>query len=314
MEYKVLGSTGLRVSRICFGSLTMGKLQANLPLAQGSALLEYAFESGINFIDTAELYGTYKYLRQALHRFPEVVVATKSYAYTAEMMALSLEKARREIDRDYLDIFLLHEQESRLTLAGHRPALDYLLEAKARGLVRAIGVSTHTIEVTRAAATMPDIEVVHPLFNRAGIGIADGSSAAMLAAIKETAICGKGVYAMKPLAGGHLLADAQTALQYVLEVPEITAVAVGMKSEVEIDVNLAIAAGEQPPAGALRAIAKIERRLHIEEWCTGCGTCLRRCRQEALYLKGQKVAVRSEKCVFCGYCAAVCPDFCIKVF
>ena len=54
MEYRVLGSTGLRVSRICFGSLTMGKLQANLPLAQGSALREYAFESGINFIDTAE--------------------------------------------------------------------------------------------------------------------------------------------------------------------------------------------------------------------------------------------------------------------
>ncbi|MFZ5754869.1 MAG: aldo/keto reductase, partial [Bacillota bacterium] len=134
MEYQLLGHTGLKVSRLCFGSLTMGPLQANLSIKQGAALLRYAFELGVNFIDTAKLYRTYPYIKEALRGWDApVIIASKSYDYTWEGMQRSVEEARLAIDRDYLDIFLLHEQESELTLEGHRPALEYLWEAKAKG-------------------------------------------------------------------------------------------------------------------------------------------------------------------------------------
>ena len=68
-----------------------------------------------------------------------------------------------QLDMDVLDIFLLHEQESRLTLRGHREALEYYLNEREKGRIRAVGVSTHNIEVVRAICEMPEIDVVHPL-------------------------------------------------------------------------------------------------------------------------------------------------------
>ena len=134
MEYRILGKTGIKVSRLCFGALTVGPLQANLPIEEGAAVLRYALENGVNFIDTAKLYKTYPYIKKALKGWDKpVVIASKSYDYTWEGMKKSLEEARIAIDRDYIDIFMLHEQESELTLEGHREALEYLVEAKEQG-------------------------------------------------------------------------------------------------------------------------------------------------------------------------------------
>src|SRR5690554_6223010 len=117
LEYRYLGQTGLLVSRLCFGSLTMGPMQANLSVQTGGRLLEAAFAMGVNFIDTAESYDNYGHIRWALDRgwSQKVHVATKCYATTAEEMRLSVERALQELGRDYIDIFLLHEQESSLT-------------------------------------------------------------------------------------------------------------------------------------------------------------------------------------------------------
>lgn len=136
MEYRILGDSGIRVSRLCFGSLTIGPLQAKLPVAAGAAVLQAAFDAGVTFVDTAQLYRTYAPLREALKgRRHEIVVASKSYAYDREGMRHSVEEACRELGRDYVDIFLLHEQESYLTLKGHREALTYLLDAKKEGQI-----------------------------------------------------------------------------------------------------------------------------------------------------------------------------------
>ena len=176
LEKRQLGQTDLWVSRLCFGSLPLGPLQQNLDPRDGGEVILAAFEAGVNFIDTAELYGTYPHIRWALEHFSgDVVVASKSYAYSREGMAQSLEQARRELNRDVIELFLLHEQESRLTLKGHAEALEFLLEAKARGLVKGVGVSTHTVEVTEAAAQMPEIDVIHPIINFRGLGITDGA-------------------------------------------------------------------------------------------------------------------------------------------
>ena len=147
MRYRELGRTGLRVSQLCFGALTIGPLQRNLSPEEGSAVLLRALELGVNFVDTAEIYDTYDHIRLALERFPgrgQVVVATKSYAYTREGMLASLERAQRGLGQEVVPIFLLHEQESSHTLRGHWPALEVLLEAKEAGIVQAVGISPIT--------------------------------------------------------------------------------------------------------------------------------------------------------------------------
>ncbi|MDI6907430.1 MAG: aldo/keto reductase [Thermoanaerobacterales bacterium] len=87
MKYRALGTTGLVVSRLCFGTLTISPLQAALPTEEGACVIRHALALGLNFIDFAELYKTHPYVREALRdgRY-EAVIATKSYAYTGEMM------------------------------------------------------------------------------------------------------------------------------------------------------------------------------------------------------------------------------------
>lgn len=315
MEYRSLGRTGLVVSRLCFGSLTMGPLQRNLSVESGGRLLEAAFSCGVNFIDTAESYGNYPHLRSALSQgwSSRVIVASKSYAVTAAEMEHSVAAACHALGRDYIDIFLLHEQESALTLRGHQGALEYLCRAKEQGLVRAVGISTHAVAGVRAAALHPAVDVIHPLINRAGLGIIDGDAAEMYAAIRFAHQLGKGLYGMKALAGGHLWQDVRQALEFVLAMPELAAVAVGMQNREELLADLALFAGEPVSAELTAVLQRQPRRLHVEEWCVGCGSCLDACRQGALTLVAGRVQVDQERCLFCGYCGRACPDFCLKV-
>ncbi|AEF95066.1 NADP-dependent oxidoreductase domain protein [Desulfotomaculum nigrificans CO-1-SRB] len=314
MDYRVLGETGIKVSRLCFGALTIGPLQANLPLHQGATVIRRALEQGVNFIDTAELYQTYPYIREAIRgRENEVVICSKCYAYTREGMQESLEAARRGIDRDYIDIFMLHEQESDLTIKGHWEAIEYLLEAKTRGLVRAVGISTHHVAAVLAAAEIPELEVIHPIINIAGVGIADGSTEDMLSAIKKARQAGKGIYGMKALGGGNLLPRAQEALEFVLGIPELAAVAVGMQNFAEVDYNIRFFGQSEIPEELKQKVARQARRLHIDDWCQGCGACVAKCGAGALYLEGGQVKVKPELCRLCGYCGAACPLFAIKV-
>ena len=85
MKYVKLGNTGIEVSRLCFGALVIGPLQADLPAGKGADVIAEALGRGVNFIDTAEIYGTYPHIREAVKRFGDKpVIASKSYAYTAE--------------------------------------------------------------------------------------------------------------------------------------------------------------------------------------------------------------------------------------
>ncbi len=317
MEYRKLGKSDLKVSRLCFGSLTMGPIQANLPLQQGADLLKRAANLGVNFIDTAEIYQTYPYIRAALDSgipaVDELQVATKTYAYTREQAAHSLEKARREMNKECIDLFMLHEQESALTLRGHLPALEYFQEAKQEGFIRAIGISCHTIEAVRAALNFSEIEVIHPILNLKGLGIRDGTRQEMVSALEEAHRHGIGIYAMKPLGGGHFQGNVPEALDFLLELPFIDSIAMGMRSEAEIEYAIAYFKGEEIPAGLRSRVGKQKRQLlHLEEECHECGRCIDACPQYALYWK-EKPVVKEEECIWCGYCAAACPEFCLRV-
>jgi aryl-alcohol dehydrogenase-like predicted oxidoreductase len=314
LQYRVLARTGMQVSRLCFGALTISPLQADLPLVEGARIIRAALEAGVNFIDTAELYSNYHYIREAIKGYRgEVIIASKCYAYTSQGMQDSLEFALRELNRDYIDIFMLHETESILTIRGHWEAIEYLLKAKQKGLVRAIGISTHHVEGVLGAASVPEIEVIHPLINMSGIGIKGGNTQDMLAAIKTAAEAGKGLYGMKALGGGHLLERPEEAFAFILSIPELASVAVGMSTAEEVAYNTCLFSGQPVPEEVKSKVRRQPRRLHIEDYCCGCGECLAKCASGALRLKDGKAVVDHRLCTRCGYCSPVCPDFCIKV-
>lgn len=314
MEKIYLGNTGIQVSRLCFGSLTMTPFQAGLSIEDGAYLIEYAYNKGINFIDTAEIYENYEYIKTALKgiKREDFVITTKTYAYTKEMAKESLELALRELDTDYIDIFLLHEQESIHTIRGHFEAIEYFLKAKEEGKIRSIGLSTHRISGAAAAREVKEIEILHPIFNKYGIGIQDGNVEEMLEEINKVNSLGKGIYAMKPLGGGHLIKEAESAFNYVKSIESIHSIAIGMQSIEEIDANISLMEKGYIPKEIKSKLGSKRRKLIVAEYCRACGNCVNRCNQKGIEIING-IATPNENCILCGYCAKVCPEFCIKV-
>ncbi|MDI6600721.1 MAG: aldo/keto reductase [Thermoanaerobacteraceae bacterium] len=315
MIYNLLGNTGIRVSKVCFGSLSISPLQSNITKEKAVKVLSCAFDYGVNFIDTAEIYENYDVIAEFLksYRPADVVIATKCYAYTAEMAEKSLVEALKALNRDYIDIFLLHEQESIYTLRGHAEAIEYFMRAKDKGYIRAFGISTHTVDAVKAAATMNEIEVIHPIINMGGIGILGGSREDMLYAIRRAHEFGKGIYAMKALGGGHLIGQARPSIDFVNSIDEISSIAIGMQSEDEVIADVYMVSGRDVPDDVAARLNKKVRKLVIEEWCDMCGACIDRCVQNALRIEGDSVVVDMEKCNLCSYCVGTCPHFYIKV-
>ena len=314
MKYEILGNTGIKVSKLCFGSLTISPLQSNLPIRQGARIITKAFEKGINFIDTAELYENYEYIKEAIkgHR-SDFVLSTKCYAYTKEGAEASLCKALKELNTDYIDIFSLHEQEDEYTIKGHWEAIEYFLKAKEKGYIRTFGISTHNISAVKASLIYDEIEVLHPIYNKAGLGIADGTIEEMKLAIADAYKKGKGIYSMKPLGGGNLLDNAEDCIKFVLDDKNIHSIAIGMQSEEEIDFNVAVIKGVKPSESLKSKLSNRKRKLLIDFWCEGCGACADACGQKAITIINGKAHVNEEKCVLCGYCSRYCKQFCIKV-
>ncbi|GFN36023.1 aldo/keto reductase [Tepidimicrobium xylanilyticum] len=314
MDRIELGNTGIVVSRLCFGSLTMTPFQANLTIEEGAYLIQYAYSKGINFLDTAEIYDNYQYIRKALEGIDreDYVLATKCYAYTKEMAEKSLNKALKELNTDYIDIFMLHEQESIHTLRGHMEAIEYFLEAKKMGKIRSIGISTHKVEGVLGAISYDEIEIIHPIVNREGIGIQDGSVNDMLIAIKKAYNKGKGIYSMKPLGGGHLISQLEEAFNFVRNIPYIHSIAIGMQSKEEVDCNTSLIETGKISSELKRVLTSRKRNLVVADYCIGCGNCKSICKHNGIDIIDGK-AVPNDNCILCSYCARGCPEFCIKI-
>ena len=313
MQYHRLGNTDILVSELCFGTLTMGPLQRNLSVKDGAELLELAFSRGVNFLDTAEIYGTYPYVKQALRSKPDAVVCTKSYSYDTATAQASFAKAVQGIGREYIDIYLLHEQESIHTIRGHWEAIEFLLRKKEQGYIGAVGLSTHYVACVEAACRYPELEILFPLINYTGVGIADGTREDMMRAVKKAKAAGKGLFAMKPLGGGHLIGEREKALSFIRSQREFDSVAIGMQTKAEVLLNCALFSDEPIPEELQRQVAAQPRKLLIQDWCEGCGACVNRCKNHAMQLENGRAVVRQEQCALCGDCASACPQFCIKV-
>ena len=315
MNQVVLGNTGLRISPLVFGTLPLGPLQAGLSPEEGGRLIRHAMELGVNLVDTAELYETYPHIRAALDGYRgEVYIATKTHAPDATLTRVHVERALRGLGRERLDIVHLHGARLADPFVERGEVLEELLKMKGEGKIAHVGLSAHYISAVRKAADHPEIEVIHPLVNRTGMGILDGTAAEMAEAIAACSRSGKGIYAMKALAGGNLIVEARQSFRYVLGLAGVDGVAVGMLSTGEIEANLALFNGREPDEAVWATLEKRRRKLKImDRFCKGCGMCVTACTNDALAVVDGRAQVDDASCILCGYCAAACPEFMIRV-
>ena len=308
----LLGNTGIEVSIVGFGVLPIGPSQLALPVDEGAEIIKYAFRNGINFIDTAQYYRAYPYISKALedNEFDNIVICSKSLTDDYDEMLEAIEEAKKELNRDVIDIFLMHEVRSG-QLEERQGAWDALVDAKKQGLVRAIGLSTHHVDITYAAASMPELDVVFPLINYASLGIRKGDEFAtkeeMMEAIRACKAAGKGVFSMKAFGGGGLTGHYQEALDYIFSQPEIESTMIGFGKIKEVDDLLAYLDGSMDKSYN-PDISK--KKVHINhEDCEGCGACKAACPAGAIYFSPENglAVVDHEKCLTCGYCSPVCP-------
>lgn len=315
MKYNILGKSGIKVSELCFGVLPMGPLQANVPVEEGARVILEGLKSGINFIDTAQMYGTYPYIREALKKYSgEVIIASKSHAIGYQEMKEAVLEACHEMNRDYIDIFHLHAARADKNIFQQRAgALSCLKDLKREGIVRAIGISTHAVEVVIQAAEEEEIDIVFPIINQAGLGIIGGTPEDMIHAIKKSYNAGKGIYAMKAFAGGYLINHLKKSIDYVRDIKEIKSTAVGMINSRELTVNLKIFENKKLEEKDLPQKGIKRKRLFVSGFCEGCGTCVEACPNGALSIRGGKANVDHNLCITCGYCVPHCPLFALRV-
>jgi predicted aldo/keto reductase-like oxidoreductase len=200
-----------------------------------------------------------------------------------------------------------------LTFAGHREAFEYLLEAKAKGRIRAAGVSTHSVALVRDLIPVKEVEVIHPIVNCRGLGLLDGTREDMERALREAQAAGKGIFGMKPLGGGNLLEHAEEALRYAFELPWVNSIAAGFRSSEELEFNAIILEKGTPPEALAGRIQRTPRRLIIEDHCTGCGQCAAACPGRLLSAADGRARLVGDGCLCCGYCGARCPELAIKI-
>lgn len=317
MKNNRLGNTDIYVSPVAFGVLTVGNTQLNLPVDEGAELIKYAMSKGINFFDTAQYYRTYPYLKEALKDVDmsgasadRPIICTKSLDFSYEDMEYAVEEALRDMELETIDIFLLHEVRQDPDWEMRQGAWQCLKDYKEKGIIRAIGVSTHHVDVVERMVDVDECDVVFPLINYASLGIREGDGPGtcedMAAAIAKCSDAGKGVFAMKAFGGGNLTGHYRKALEYVSSLPGIDSIMVGIGKKEEIDRLVAFAEGTLPEDYQPDISGK---RIHIDPGdCEGCGTCIERCPNKAIFRNDSGIAeVNHEICLTCGYCAPVCP-------
>jgi predicted aldo/keto reductase-like oxidoreductase len=278
-------------------------------------LIRYALERGVNLVDTAQMYGTFGHVREGIRGFTgEVMVASKTHAGDAATARHHVETALREMGLERLDILLLHGGREADPFVERAAVFEELCRMREEGIARVIGVSSHHIAVIREAAMNLDVDVVHPLINRAGMGILDGTAEEMGGAIALAASSGKGVYAMKALAGGNFISSARESISWVKELKGVHAIALGMMSEAEIEANADLLEDGSAPDEVWAPLEKGRRSLTImREFCIACGSCIEVCKDGALSMVEGAASVDPSICVLCGYCGAACPQFVIRV-
>lgn len=265
MEYITLGKTGLRVSRMGFGGIPIQKVDASVT----HALMERLAQRGVNYIDTARGYTvSEQFLGEALEGGlrEKFVIATKSMARTKEAMARDIDISLKNLRTDYIDLYQIHnpsmaELEQVIAPGG---ALEALMEAKAAGKIRHLGLTAHMAAVFERALELDWVETVMFPYN-----IVETQGEELMAKCREKNV---GFICMKPMAGGAL-EDARLALRFIRQNENVSVVIPGMYDIREIDENLS--AMEDISTLTSDELAKIEtiRKELGTQFCRRCNYC-----------------------------------------
>ena len=233
-----LGSTGIKTSRLAMGTGTVGydhhSNQTSLGVKGLSDLLLNGYDYGLRFFDAADSYGSHPHVAEALKHVKrdQVTVLTKSWARDAAGMRADLDRFRRELGTDYLDICLMHCLTEADWTTRFRGAMDVLEEAKQKGTIRAHGCSCHSIEALRAAAKSPWVEIDLARINPIGSHM-DADPATVVSVLKEMKAAGKAVVGMKILGQGDLSKRQDEAIKYALSLGLLDAFTIGAESRQE---------------------------------------------------------------------------------
>jgi 1-deoxyxylulose-5-phosphate synthase len=233
-----LGSTGIRTSRLAMGTGTVGtghhSHQTDLGVKGLSDLLLNGYDQGLRFFDSADSYGSHPHVAEALKHVPrdKVTVLTKSWARDPAGMRADLERFRRELGTDYLDVCLMHCLTEGDWTERYKGVMDVLSEAKQKGIIRAHGCSCHSIEALRAAAKSPWVEVDLARVNPIGSHM-DADPATVVSVLKEMKASGKAVVGMKILGQGDLRNRQDEAIKYALSLGVLDAFTIGAENRQE---------------------------------------------------------------------------------
>ena len=317
MEYRILGKTGLNISRLGFGGIPIQRIDA-----EGTkALMQKLVEAGVNYIDTARGYTVSEsYLGYALEGIRDhFILATKSMSRTYDAMAKDIDISLSNLKTGYIDLYQVHNpslaQLEQVTAPGG--ALEALLEAKEAGKIGHIGLTAHSVEVFEKALELPWVETIMFPYN-----IVENQGEALIARCAEKNI---GFIDMKPLAGGAI-DDAALALRFICSNPNVSVVIPGMAEPRELEQNLAAVSNTAPLSGEELARMDAVRKSLGTQFCRRCNYCapcnvgisipsvflfegyLERYGLED-WAKDRYAAlsVKASACVECGACEERCP-------
>jgi len=233
-----LGRTGIKTSRLACGTGTVGYEHHSHQTALGiqglSDLLLQGYDHGLRFFDCADSYGSHPHVAAALKKVPrdKVTVLTKSWSRDGKGMRADLDRFRRELGTDYLDICLMHCLTEADWTDRYRGAMDALEEARQKGVIRAHGCSCHSIEALRAAAKSDWVQVDLARVNPIGSHM-DAGPDTVVSVLREMKARGKAVIGMKILGQGDMRARADEALHHALSLGVLDAFTIGAESKGE---------------------------------------------------------------------------------
>lgn len=233
-----IGKTGIQTSRLAMGTGTVGSGHHSHQTALGvkglSELLLNGYDHGLRFFDAADSYGSHPHVAEALKHVPrdKVTVLTKTWARDAATARADLDRFRRELGTDYLDICLMHCLTEGDWTQRYQGVMDVFSEAKEKGIIRAHGCSCHSIEALRLASKSPWVQVHLVRINPVG-SMMDSDPDTVVSVIREMRANGHGIVGMKILGQGSMRNRQDEALKFALGLGLLDAFTIGAENKAE---------------------------------------------------------------------------------
>lgn len=244
-----LGKTGIRTTLLGMGTGYSGYNRSSNITRAGIAesVIKAAYEKGIRYFDCADSYGTHPFTREALKSYPResYVIGTKMWVLRGGIpeperpdAEIVVDRFRKELNTDYIDIVQLHCMTSGTWTDEQKRFMDGLENLKAKKIIRAHGVSVHSLEALKAAAESPWVDVIHVRINPFGESMDSKDPDEVLPVIKKIHDSGKGVIGMKLIGNGKFRNDPEkinASLKFVLGLGTVDMIIIGFEKPEQID-------------------------------------------------------------------------------